>query len=453
MKYRCLLYIFFMLPVLAGITSCKKYLDAKPDDRLSLPATIADMQLLMDDYNSMNARFAYAQELAADNFYLATEDWQTQIPVQRDLYTWQPNDQTLDQWTSAYESVLSANVVLDNIDGVNYSPAEQSSWRNVKGSALFFRAAYFYNLAQVFAVPYNESSAGTDLGIPLRLNADYTQVSVRASIAQTYQQIISDLQQAAALLPETPMIKSRPCKPAAFGLLGRIYLDMQEYEKAGLYADSCLQLYDRLIDFNTLDAAADIPMERFNDEVIFEALSPLADGLSQAVCKIDTILYGSYAPNDLRRGTWFFNNMGYISFKGDYGARGPDNGQVFTGVVTDEQYLIRAESHARAGNSNAAMNDLNTLLEKRWLAGSFVPLTATDANDALRKVLTERRKELLFRGTRWSDLRRFRNDPQFAVTPVRILNGQRFELPPNSPRYVLKLPASVIEMTNMPQNP
>lgn len=452
MKPRHILSVGMILLIAWSLSSCEKFLDAKPDDRLAVPNTIADLQLLLDDY-SMNTKYPYAQELAADNFYFTTEDWKAQDQLDRDIYNWQKNDQTLDQWTSAYQAVLNANVVLDNIDDVSHSAAEQAAWNNVKGSALFFRAFYFHGIAQVFALPYDPGSASATLGIPLRLNADYTEVSVRTSLEKTYQQITADLQQAAALLPLTPAIKTRPCKPAAYGLLARVYLDMQNYAKAGAYADSCLQLYNRLIDYNNLDTTADIPILRFSDEVIFEAIAPVSD-IAPSLCRIDTLLYATYTANDLRRAIYFTNSSGSTGFKGDYSGLGTlYNINIFTGIVSDEMYLVKAECYARAAKTTAAMEALNTLLVKRWKTGSFVPFTASGPADALQKIMTERRKELLFRGARWSDLRRLKDDPQFSVTPVRILDGQRYELPPNSPRYALQLPRTVIEKTNMPQNP
>ncbi|HEY0612050.1 MAG TPA: RagB/SusD family nutrient uptake outer membrane protein [Chitinophaga sp.] len=452
-SYRILSFCMILL-IACGFLSCEKFLDAKPDDRLAVPSTITDLQLLLDDYNTLNTQYPYAQELAADNFYLTTDDWNTLSQLDRDIYNWQKDDQTLDRWTAAYQAVLNTNIVLDNIGGVQHSVSEQAAWNNVKGSALFFRAFYFYGIAQVFTLPYNKSNPSANPGIPLRLNADYTEVSVRASQEETYQQIITDLQQAISLLPVIPAIKSRPCKPAAYGLLARVYLDMQEYAQAGAYADSCLQLYNRLIDYNTLDPAADVPIMRFSDEVIFEALAPVFD-IATSLCRIDTLLYAAYTGNDLRRQIYFSNNTGFIVFKGDYSGLGTtvSNINIFTGIVTDEMYLVKAECNARAANTAAAMQALNALLLTRWKTGTFVPLTATGPADALQKILTERRKELLFRGARWSDLRRLKDDPQFSVTPVRILDGQRYELTPNSPRYALQLPRSVIEKTGMPQNP
>jgi starch-binding outer membrane protein, SusD/RagB family len=170
---------------------------------------------------------------------------------------------------------------------------------------------------------------------------------------------------------------------------------------------------------------------------------------STTAYKVDSTLYSSYATNDLRR-TMFFKATGSaFYFVGSYNG----NTSPFGGIATDEIFLIRAESKARSGNKDAAMADLNTLLQKRFRTGFFTPLTASDANDALVKVLKERRKELVLRGTRWADLRRLNKEPQFATTISRIVNAQTYTLPPNDLKYTFVLPLKVIQITGMPQTP
>jgi len=57
-----------------------------------------------------------------------------------------------------------------------------------------------------------------------------------------------------------------------------------------------------------------------------------------------------------------------------------------------------------------AMFELNALLSKRWTTGTFTNLEATDPAQALNIILLERRKELLFRGLRWIDIKRFNKE-------------------------------------------
>ena len=123
----------------------------------------------------------------------------------------------------------------------------------------------------------------------------------------------------------------------------------------------------------------------------------------------------------------------------------------------DEIYLIRAEALARLGNRDEALNDLNTLLRTRYKkinnTSTFIDKTAPDAVAALVIILTERRKQLLYRGLRWADLKRLNLEPSFAVTLVRIINNTRYELQPNSNRYQLQIDAEAIRLSSMQQNP
>lgn len=437
------------------LTACKKdFLDAKPDLNKVVPATIDDYQALLDDDSRMNNFYPIVSDVASDDVWITATALNTLSVTLRNAYVWGEdmfNDNNLNDWNSPYRTVFQSNIVLEGIDKITPAAYRVADWNNVKGSALFFRSIAFHGMLQEFAKPYDANTAATDMGIALRLNADLNEKSVRSPVKDCYERIIADLKEAALLLPAVSVYKTRPSKAAAYGLLARTYLSMGIYNEAGRYADSSLKYYSTLLDYNTLNASATFPVPMFNAEVVFHArTSSISSFVDANVGRIDSVLYKSYHADDLRKKIFFKVVSGnVVSYCGSYaGIVAP-----FAGIATDEIYFIRAESRARGGDKDGAMSDVNTVLQKRWKTGTFVPLSAANAADALVKVLTERRKELLMRNTRWSDLRRLNKEAQFAVTITRLLNNQTYVLPPNDNRYVFPIPNAVITQTGMPQNP
>jgi len=459
-------YLLIAIILWSGIMAgCKKdWLDAKPDKSLVIPASIPDFQALLDNASSpadygFNIDQPAMDEISAGDFYMTDAIWGALDPYERNTYIWAKNDfyagkVNVPDWNSPYKRILTANVVLDGIAGI--TPAgvqEQKAWNDVKGGALFFRAYEHYSVAQLFCKPYIKTSAAADAGIPLRTAADINAPSTRATVAETYQQILADLKQAKLLLPvelpNTALYKNRPTKTAADAMLARVYLSMSQYDSAFKYADNCLAKYNSLMDYNTISTTSLTPFARFNTEVIFQKLLLFYGSLGASRLIVDSTLYRSYTTSDRRRSCFFRLRSGVNTFKGTY-----DPSLVpFSGLATDEIYLIRAECYARAGNTNAALADLNNLLITRWNTNTFVPFTAASADEALSIILTERRKELCYRGIRWSDLRRLNQEPRFAMTLTKKTNGQLNTLAPNDPRYVLPIPDNVIQLTGMPQNP
>ena len=96
--------------------------------------------------------------------------------------------------------------------------------------------------AQIWCVAFNKNTANTDLGLPLRLNPDVNQKSVRATLQETYQQILEDVHTAVSLLPEKQIAVTRASKATALGLLARTYLYMGEYSNALKYANEALAI-------------------------------------------------------------------------------------------------------------------------------------------------------------------------------------------------------------------
>jgi hypothetical protein len=441
--------------------SCSKnhFLDKKPNSDIITPSTLSDFQALLDNTGVMGVTPALG-ELSADNFYLDYSFWLPLDAKQHNAYIWAPdifNGQgNVDDWNLPYQQVFYANVVLDGLPKMRPDSSNQQDWNALKGAALFMRAYAFYNVAQIFAPAYDSSSADMDLGIPLRLTPDINPVSKRATVKETYDQIEKDLRDAYKLLPTTPPSanRNRPSQPAVLAMLARMYLGMRAYKQAGNCADSCLQLYSTLMDYNLYSTSSVVPFTRLNDETIyqssfFQTSGQVLRGILYPSVVVDSVLYASYESNDLRRQLFYkINGAGYPNINGSYG------GSIypFSGLATDEVYLIRAECRARAGDTDGALTDLNTLLKTRWMTGTYTAFMAGTAMEALDTILLERRKELAFRGLRWTDLRRLNKETGRSISLTRNLNGQTYSLAPNSPLYVLPIPPDVIAFSGMQQN-
>ncbi|OOQ60302.1 RagB/SusD family nutrient uptake outer membrane protein [Mucilaginibacter pedocola] len=451
-------YLTLAVLLLWLMTGCRKekaFLDAKTDQQLFVPSSLADLANMMHDERAFNmADPALGQVGCDDQYTTKTVLDGLSSNIDRNAYTWAKMvydpGQDVPDWSLKYTQVYYCNTVLEFLAKMTVQDAQAAQAREIKGDALFFRGKAFYDLLNIFSLPYAPVTAASTPGIPIRLNADINIRSVRSSVKDGYAQAITDLVEAAGLLPVSSAYKTQPSQPAAYGMLARIYLTMGEHQKAYEAADKALSLYSTLTDYSTLRPGTRAISTAYLNEDIFHSVIAVTSLTSiNSVAIADTLLYRSYADNDLRKTAFFVirNNSPY--FRGTYDPKR----QPYTGLATDELLLTRAECSARLGNTAAAMKDLNTLLATRWKPGTFVDFSASSPEDALMQVLKERRKELLFRGLRWADLRRLNQDARTAVTPARVLNGTRFELMPGDLRYAWPIPDIEITYSGIPQNP
>lgn len=441
--------IFSLFPFL----SCKKYLDKKPDSSLTVPKTLNDLQGLFNDAQLMNFQLTPSMgESSADDYFLSQPTYDY-LPTQfKQVYNWSLKVYKFaNDWSANYLPVYNANYALETLDKIAQTSENKEQWDHLKGTALFTRAYSFLNLTWEYAKAYDKTTADTDLGIALRTNSDFNVPSKRASVEASYQQIIADAAEASSLLPDISSNVLLPSKASSFGLLARTFLSMGKFDSSLKYSSLCLNLKNDLLDYNNVSLTSDIPFTNFdNPEVIYYTEMNLYNANHYSFRGfIDTTLYSLYKEGDLRKTGYFRFENGYYRFKGAYTA---NSIYLFTGIATDEMLLVRAESYARVGDIENAMKDLNTLMVKRW--NNTVPypeISATDQEDAITKILSERRKELLMRGIRWSDIKRLNNQDE-NIIPTRLISGETFTLPPDDSRYALPIPNDIITSTGMKQN-
>lgn len=443
-------YTIILLIAIITFSGCEKYLDVKPDKSLVVPTTVTDLRALLYNTERMNGWYPTIQDGATDNQFVPTTNWNNITSLSaKNIYIWNDdlfNEDETNEWSMLYAAIYSCNLILEQLEKIEPVPAEKNQ---IEGEALFFRSFSFYNVAQLWAKPYDKNTSRTDLGIPLRLKSDIGEKSVRSTVEETYSKIIGDLKRSVTLLSVNSLYKTTPTKQSAYGLLARIYLSMEDYDNALAYANTCLSYSDELLDYNTLTmgSATSFPIPRYNVEVIYHAMNYGRMVMNVTNGRIDNDLYNTYAVNDIRKNAFFRSRAGTYSFRGSYDG----SATVWAGIALNEIYLIKAECEARAGNTEIALNTINKLLKNRY-NNTFIPFTSNDEETVLRFVLDERRKELIWRGLRWSDLRRLNKDSRFAKTITRNIDGVIYTLEPNSPKYVLPIPNNVIRNNDMQQN-
>jgi hypothetical protein len=440
------------------LSGCKKFLDKDPNLSRATPHDVAAYQGIMDQASLTTVSTPGLGIMLVNDFWCTPAVLSKMDSITLGFYTWQPafflNGIEL-SWSHPYTAIYSCNTVLAGLPALTgLDSLDRAQAQFVMGQAYFDRAFLFYNVEETFGQPYRAGSAATDPGVPLRTSDDPMQRVPRSSVGAVYDAITSDLGKAVGLLPSGVQWDNpnRACRPAAYALLAKVWLTREDYVKARLYADSCLRLYNGLIDYNGVDSTAAHPFAAGgNPEVMFQCSANNYLLQYSRTTLIDTVLYGSYDRDDLRRAVYFASAGGSnYYFKGQY----TGIFYLFSGLAVDEVYLIRAESNARNGDIAAALADLDTVMIKRWRSGRFQPFTASTQDEAIGLILREKRKEILFREGRWFDERRLNKGPgPYADTLTRWYNGQAFSLMPGSLRYALPIPPQEVNLGGVVQNP
>ena len=431
-----------------SLTSCDDFLDAKPNKALVTLDSLNDLQAVLDNtLNTMNAH-TFIPLLSSDEFYTNNAGisglpfWQQNVF----LYVHPPfgEDAVILDWQRPYAQIFYANVVLDEIDKIKTENIQElSRKKEIKGSAHFHRAYAYFNLLQVFADSFDPSASNEMPAVPKRINADPNIKPEMGTVSEMYRFVIEDLETAIENLPEKNQPLTRPSKLAAYGMLARVYLNMEDYAKALEFSRKALEIDDSLIDYSELNLGLSNPFGVFNKEIIFYSEYLFSGFFTGQLSMVNGEFYDSYEAKDLRKSAFFTPRLGgWVNYTGYYSG----SSRYFGGLTTAEMLLINAECRARSGDYKSTEGLLGRLLEKRYETGEAPSLEFNSEEEALTFILQERIKELFGRGIRWSDLRRLNRDSRFAKTIEKNIEGQIYTLPPNDPRYTLPIPPREVNL-------
>ena len=395
-------------------------------------------------------------------------------------------------WTKIYYCINVANNILSSVEDVPcVTEVEKQGVHKVKGEAHFLRAYYYFWLANLYGKPYNAATAETDLCVPLK-TSDVVEDKkfTRQTVAEVYRQVLADLTIAESELKQlkTPKVSIYRADSTACHLLqSRVYLYMQQWDKASLYAKKVLAAHPALTDLNTASGKF---LVKDNVENIFSMGGNDVHRIFNYICQSYSVsreLYDAYTSSDLRKSQWYWkkglfvgpvrvalNNLyySYDASSGDYyeraysekGKQEEVSGQFL--MRSAEAYLNEAEAEAYMGNEDEARRMLNLLRGNRFSSSANSTVTASGA-ELITAIRNERRRELALEGHRWFDLRRYmvcsvQPESQPIThewtyysdhTSVTVTERHRFVLEANDDAYTLPIPQEVLNFnTGMPNN-
>lgn len=333
-------------------------------------------------------------------------------------------------WSDQYSKIFVANLIIDQID--NVAGLTKTTRQNYLSEAYFIRALSYWWLVNHYSLPYAEENL-EEPGVPLKQTNSYEESLDRRTIADVYALIESDLEKAMKTEVKTVNERWRVSLPAVEAFLSRYYLFTGDYAKVIEHADNALKEKGvTLHDYNTMSTVTDNvwgndgQVEVNYPDIYFYAPSEYAKYEEFYYTRfLQTWNNPKFFPSEELLGLYDQENdlrFVYLMVK---------NGAVANQITTTDgnyQYLMfktstrynllpigpsiaevvlnKAEAQARQGDHMGAMTTLDLLREKRIRAGEDYHLTASNKDEAILKVLEERRRELPF-VMRWFDIRRF----------------------------------------------
>jgi hypothetical protein len=444
--------IIGLISLTAIFSSCDDQLFQTPfqsiDQSLALNSDANVKSVLIGAYGEVRSTSLYGGRVQLFSEMLGANSevrWEGTFNQPREMFNKQifvNNSFVEGTWAAAYRAINIANNVLAALDVVN-----ESDRARIEGEALFIRGSMYFELIKLYAQPFASGNTTTNLGVPLVLTptraiTEENFVS-RNTVAEVYQQILTDLNRAETLLPAVNSFLAR--NYVAAGQLSRVYLQMERFADARDAANRAINAATAngkslipvfMNAFNTdNDSNEDLfaiqvnTQDPANDMFTFYSLPEFgARGGDVAIMQRHIDLYET---GDSRLAQFFF------SAGEERTAKWRDQFKNVKVMRLAELYLTRAEANLREGTSTGAapLNDINRI---RTRVGLPALLTVS-----LADILKERKLELAHEGHSIHDARRTRGSVTEGSTTYQF----------NDPRMVFPIPQREMDANpNLVQN-
>lgn len=404
---------FYIIPLVILLGSCKKFLDTDPQLQVDQAEAITNAGSASSAVNGMFNVLA-SSSYYGSNFpalsYLSAGDinWTGSQSDPSEItkhLTSATNGYVSSAWTAIYKTISSANYIISAVPKVT-DPLFTATARNqYLGEAYFVRALAYFDLARGWG--------GVQLILsPTTTPADNTGIP-RSTLADTYAQVLKDLDAAETLVPAT-VSRNRVTQKTIWALKARFYLYQRQWALAEQYATQVIN--------DTQNYALVKPYSAFfannavaTTESIFELAYTVSNTNGHSNWWLPPVLGGrrEWAPSDAL--VALLNNpavggnrnalIGQTAAPGNlwYGKlyyRTPVGTDPAYVIRIAEIYLIRSEVRAQQDNITGALADLNAVRDR----AGITPATATTPNDILLALENERKVEFPFEADRWFNL-------------------------------------------------
>lgn len=338
-------------------------------------------------------------------------------------------------WVTYYGQIFSANKIINGIP----LDTDNEEAAHILGQALTLRSLFYHTLVRLYGPAVSVNPTGK--GVPI-VDGTSFDGQPRATVDEVYNLIVADMENAVSLLEGFDRDSKQVINQnVANGILARIYLDLEEWQKAADAANAARQGFNLMSsdDYSFgFDELANVEV-MWGSDIDNESTSIFASFFSHfdntnngyagalAIYKIiDARLYDAIPDTDVRKTVFVdpvngseeyeslpgYANIKFVDatfFEGDY---------IYMRAA--EMYLIEAEALARLNDATAA-DVLLDLVSTR--DSEYTKSTSTGA-DLADEVYLQRRIELWGEGFSWFDLKRLNlpmirdytgtNHPEFA---------------------------------------
>ncbi len=479
---------YYLLLLFLPIMACSDFLDQEPGSSVSVDEVFSSyegfQEALAGAYTDMQTtlfltgNFIYADLMGGNITFSPSSSSSSYgaISVPSEIENINSFNDDADEsdlyytYSEFYDNINAANLILEylpDLEGVSTDSIQQ-----IKAECLCIRALDHFILLNLYGQNYTYTDDASHLGIIYNQSTQEVGVDypARATVAQCYEYIISDLETALENFTDNNILEGESysyfneisCK----ALLAKVALYAHNYDKAISYAgevilNSGVQLMteenyvsewsketapvSEIIMEITLASDGDEYDDALSEEYGYTSESDYADYTAS-----DDLL-SLYDDGDVRGSDMFIE--AYLDTQVSYQESTVSLPYYFTRKFQDnaalpllrlsEMYLIRAEAYARNSDPENALTDLNTIRENR----GAVKADITD--DLLEEIYLERRKELCFEGNLFFDLARYHKDVE--RNSGCIANTCDLSYP--SSYYVLPIPDYSIRLnSNLIQN-